>query len=104
MKTQLMAKFLTAIVLLAIFMVNMIWWFRVTNRNASFEADRAQYLAAFPTALQNPLLLTLMSIIVLIISGILFVQSGKLKQLKMVALVGCCLSFILAFWQLFTLM
>ncbi|WP_421939265.1 hypothetical protein [Pedobacter sp.] len=104
MKTRLIAKFLSAIVLLAIFMVNMIWWFRVTNRNTSFEADRAEYLAAFPASLQNPLLLTLMAIILLTISGILFVQSGKLKQLKVVSVVGYCTSFILAFWQLFTIM
>ncbi|SES01559.1 hypothetical protein [Pedobacter rhizosphaerae] len=97
-------KFVSATVLLAIFVVNMIWWFRVTDRYSSFEDSRTAYLSAFPTFLQHPLLLTIIAFIVLMISGTLFLQTRKVKQLKILSIVGYCISFSFAFWQLFSLM
>jgi hypothetical protein len=101
---KLKTKFIIATLLLAIFIVNMIWWFRVSGSNNSFEIAKDNYLSAFPGFLQNTLLLTGIAIAFLVISGIFFVQTRKQNRLKTVSTVGFCLSFTLAFWQLFSLM
>jgi hypothetical protein len=101
---KLKTKFIIATLLLAIFIVDMIWWFRVSDNNSSFEIAKNNYLAAFPAFLQNTLLLTGIAIAILVISGIFFVQTRKGNKLQTGSTVGFCLSFTLAFWQLFSLM
>lgn len=101
---KLKTKFIIATLLLAIFIVDMIWWFRATDNNGSFEVIKQNYLSVFPGFLQNPLLLTGIAILFLVISGIFFVQTRKGNKLKTMSTVGFCLSFTLAFWQLFSLM
>ena len=101
---KLKTKFIIASVLLTVIMVDMIWWFRATDSDNSFEVIKQNYLSVFPGFLQNPLLLTGIAIVFLVISGIFFVQTRKGNRLKIVSTVGFCLSFTLAFWQLFSLM
>lgn len=101
---KLKTKFIIATLLLSIFIVNMIWWFRVTDSDSSFEIVKQNYLSVFPGFLQNPLLPTAIAIIILVISGVFFVQTRHGNGLKKVSTVGFCLSFALAFWQLFSLM
>jgi len=101
---KLKSKFIIATLLLAVFIVDMVWWFRTTGSNSSFEIAKNNYLSAFPVFLQNSLLLTAIAILFLVISGVFFVQTRKGNKLKSLSTVGFCISFTLAFWQLFSLM
>lgn len=97
-------KFLIATVLLLLCITNIVWWFTVTDQDISFEAMKVEYLSIFPSSLQHAGLLTLILIVCLVTAAILFMQSRKEKSLKLVANGGMILSFVLAFWQLFSLM
>lgn len=97
-------KFLIAVVLLLLCLTDIAWWFTITDREISYEAMQASYLSVFPPFLQSLSLLTWLMIAFLIIAAVFFMQSRKEKGLKLVANGGMILSFILAFWQLFSLM
>lgn len=97
-------KFLIATVLLLLCVTDMVWWFTITDKDISFEAMKVEYLSIFPAFLQHAGLLTLVLIVFLVTAAMLFMQSRKEKSLKFVANGGMILSFVLAFWQLFSLM
>ncbi|WP_199137231.1 hypothetical protein [Pedobacter sp. ASV12] len=97
-------KFLIAVVLLLLCLTDIAWWFTITDREISYEAMQASYLSIFPPFLQSLSLLTWLMIAFLVIAAVFFMQSRKEKGLKLVANGGMILSFILAFWQLFSLM
>lgn len=97
-------KFLIAVVLLLLCLTDIAWWFTITDREISYEAMQASYLSVFPPFLQSLSLLTWLMIVFLVIAAVFFMQSRKEKGLKLVANGGMILSFILAFWQLFSLM
>ncbi|MEE1946510.1 hypothetical protein VRU48_15400 [Pedobacter sp. KR3-3] len=97
-------KFLIAVVLLLLCITNIAWWFAITDRDISYEAMQATYVSVFPSFLQNLSLLTWLMFAVLVTAAVLFMQSRKEKSLKLIASSGMILSFVLAFWQLFSLM
>ena len=97
-------KFTTACLLLAIGIAEMVRWFVITAKNISFEAMKNEYLAALPSFLQNGLLHTFLLILCLVSAAVLFLQVKNEKGLKTIAKSGAGLSFLLAFWQLFSLM
>lgn len=97
-------KFLIAVVLLLLCITDMVWWFTITDREISYEAMQATYLSVFPPFLQSTTLLTLLLIALLVVAAVFFLQSRKEKRLKLASNSGMILSFVLAFWQLFSLM
>lgn len=101
---KLKTKFIIATMLLAIFIADMVWWFRVTESDSAFEILQQNYLSVFPGFLQNTLLLTAIAITILVVSGVFFVQTRRAYKLKTLSIIGFCLSLTLAFWQLFSLM
>lgn len=98
------AKFLIATLLLLLCITDMVWWFTITDQDISFEAMKTEYLSIFPAFLQHAGLLTWILIVVLVSAAVLFMQSRREKGLKFAANGGMILSFVLAFWQLFSLM
>lgn len=97
-------KFIIASLLLAVGMSSFIYWFTITAKDISFEAMKAEYDAAFPTFLQHSVLQALLFIVILVSAGVLFLQSRKQNTLKIASSGGMILSFVLAFWQLFSIM
>ncbi|WP_316802379.1 hypothetical protein [Pedobacter nototheniae] len=95
---------MAATTLLLVFIADMIWWFKVANRNTSFESTQSDYLSVFPSFLQSPVLLTLIALVFLLLAGLLYLQTRKAAKLKIISTIGFSLSFTLAFWQLFSLM
>lgn len=97
-------NFIVATLFLAVGMSSFIYWFSITAKDISFEAMKAEYAAAFPSFLQNIILSTVVLIIFLATAGILFFQSREEKGFKIPATIGMILSFLLAFWLVFSLM
>lgn len=97
-------KFIIATLLFAIGVSSFIYWFTITAKNISFEAMKAEYAAAFPSFLQNSILHTFLIILILVTAGVLFLQARLQNKFKFAASCGMVLSFLLAFWQLFSLM
>ena len=97
-------KFIIASLLLATGVSSFIYWFTITAKDISFEAMKAEYAAAFPSFLQNSVLHTFVIIFILVTAGVLYLQSRKQNRFKIAATGGMILSFLLAFWQLFSLM
>lgn len=97
-------KFIIASLLLATGISSFIYWFTLTAKDISFDTMKAQYNAAFPSFLQNSYLQALVLIVILVSAGLLFLQSRKQKGFKVPATTGMALSFLLAFWQLFSIM
>ncbi len=97
-------KFIIACLLLATGISSFIFWFTITAKDISFEAMKAEYNAAFPSFFQHNILLPVVLIIILVSAGVLFLQSKRQHKFKFVATGGMVLSFLLAFWQLFSIM
>jgi len=97
-------KFIIASIFLATGSASFIWWFTITTKNISFDTMKAEYVAVFPSFLQDNVLLTFVLIVILVSAGILFLQARRQNKFKIAATVGLILSFLLAFWQLFSLM
>ena len=97
-------NFVIAILLLAVGMSSIIYWFTITAKDISFEAMKAEYASAFPSFLQNVIVSTFVLIVFLVTAGILFLQTREEKGFKIPATIGMVLSFLLSFWLLFSLM
>ncbi|RZJ77972.1 MAG: hypothetical protein EOO47_15285 [Flavobacterium sp.] len=97
-------KFIIASLLLATGISSFVYWFTITAKDISFEAMKAEYAAVFPSFLQNTVLHTFVIILILVSAGVLYLQSRTQNRFKIAATGGMILSFLLAFWQLFSLM
>lgn len=97
-------NFIIATLFLTVAISSFIYWFTITSKNISFEAMKAEYARAFPSYLQNPRISTSILIVFLVIAIVLFLQSKEEKGLKIPAIIGTILSFLLSFWLLFSLM
>jgi hypothetical protein len=97
-------KFIMASLLLATGISSFIYWFTITAKDISFEAMKAEYNSAFPAFLQNSVLQAFLFIVILVSAGVLYLQSRKQNKFRIAATGGMILSFLLAFWQLFSLM
>ncbi|TKC12594.1 hypothetical protein FA048_02965 [Pedobacter polaris] len=97
-------KFIIATLLLATGISSFIYWFTITAKDISFDAMKAEYATAFPSFLQNTVLHTFVIILILVTAGVLYLQSRMQNKFKIAATGGMILSFLLAFWQLFSLM
>lgn len=95
-------KFIIASLLLALGMSSFIYWFTITAKDISFEAMKAEYNGIFPPFLQNSYLQAFVLIAILVSAGVLFIQSRS--RFKVPATAGMALSFLFAFWQLFSIM
>jgi hypothetical protein len=93
-----------AFLLLLLGISEVIRWFRITERDISFEAMKVEYMTALPNFLQNTMLHTFLLILCFTGSALLFLQSRNERGLKFIAKGGAVLGFVLAFWQLFSLM
>lgn len=97
-------KFIIASLLLATGISSFIYWFTITAKDISFEAMKAEYDAAFPAFLQNSVLQAFLFIVILVTAGVLYLQTRMQNKFKIAATGGMILSFLLAFWQLFSIM
>lgn len=97
-------KFIIACLLLATGLTSFIYWFTITAKDISFEAMKLEYNAVFPSFLQNSVLQSLVIITILVSAGLLFIQSRTQRSFKIPATAGMALSFLFAFWQLFSIM
>ncbi|WP_113651459.1 hypothetical protein [Pedobacter namyangjuensis] len=97
-------KFTVACVLFATGLSSFIYWFSITAKDISFEAMQAEYSSAFPSFLQNSILQSLVVTAILVTAAVLFIQSRSQKGFKIPATSGLVLSFLFAFWQIFSLM
>ncbi|RZL39185.1 MAG: hypothetical protein EOO96_01240 [Pedobacter sp.] len=97
-------KFIIACLLLATGLSSFIYWFTITSKDISFEAMKAEYNTVFPSFLQHSALQSLILIVVLVSAGLLFIQTRTKKGFKIPATAGMVLSFLFAFWQLFSIM
>ena len=73
------------------------------NKNLDYPAFKIKYIARLPSFLQplyqKPIIIILILMIFFTVSGLLFINARK----KIFFVLGI-LSFVLAFWQLFSLM
>ncbi|WP_294821018.1 hypothetical protein [uncultured Flavobacterium sp.] len=102
MKKSLLFAF--AILCLFIVLADLFLWFAVTGRAETFADARAQYLAYYPSQLQNPRLLTVISILLLTAAGFIFLNASKTNSLRKTAAVLGIASAILLIWKMFSLM
>jgi hypothetical protein len=97
-------KLTSAFVLLAIGIEELVRWFIICNKDLSFEAAKAEYSKALPSFLQNTTVHTFVQMGFFIGAGLLFMSLIKEPSLKLFAKILTVLSFVLAFWMLFSLM
>ena len=97
-------KFILASLLLATGISSFIYWFTITAKDISFDAMKAEYATIFPSFLQNTILHTFVIILILVTAGVLYLQARMQNKFKIAATGGMILSFLLAFWQLFSIM
>lgn len=97
-------NFIIATLFLAIAMSCFIYWLMIAAKDISFEAMKIEYIAVFPSFLQNTLVSTVVLIVLLVIAIVLFLQSKEEKGFKIPVTIGVILSFLLSFWLLFSLM
>ena len=102
-------KTVTAFGLLAIGLMSVIDWIIFSTRPANEKLDwdtfKIKYIQHLPKWLQplyaNPLISTTILLLLFLASGVLFLKAQKKSKLYLILAV---FSFVLAFWQLFSLM
>jgi Na+/H+ antiporter NhaC len=98
------ALFFLAVTFMLIVVADLILWFVITGKTNSFEQARQEYIAYFPDALQSPRLTTVISIVLLIIAGLLFLYTAKTRTFKVAASILGIICALLLFWNVFSLM
>lgn len=93
-----------AIFLLAIAMAQMGFWIYITTQHEPFLEAKAAYLDAFPTTLQNAILLTIIDVVFLFISFVVFMQSISADYRRNLSIVLAILSGLLGAWNFLSLM
>jgi hypothetical protein len=93
-----------ACLLLAISIEEMIRWFMITAKDISFDDMKTEFIAPMPGFLKIELVHTLLLVLCSAGSAFLFLSLKNEKGFKTIAKVGVIFGFILAFWQVFSLM
>lgn len=101
-------SFFIGFVLLLAVIVNIVLWIAITASGTnSFEDSVKEYMSFYPSFLAEPVRLTIINILLLLISIACFIRSSKGSTssfFKTLCNVLIVLSSILAFWNLFSLM
>lgn len=93
-----------AVSLLAISVLNKIYWIYICGQYTEFEETKTAYLSLFPEFLQNAFFLTVIEITALSAAIILFLESIMTGYLKKTSQILMILSAILCWWNIFSLM
>lgn len=96
--------FFIALVMLVLVLADLILWFMATDVAPDFESAKQQYLSNYPASLQNARLLTVIAILLLTLSGFIFLRSTKERGFKVAAAILGMISALLIMWKLFSLM
>lgn len=96
--------FFIAVVALMAVLADLLLWFSVTGTGHSFEQSRQEYLSYYPATLQNARLLTVISILLLTLSGFVFLTSARSQHLRVGASVLGLVCAVLMMWKIFSLM
>jgi len=96
--------YIIAILLLAVVIADIIYWFYITSQYETFAQMVPAYLKIFPEPLQDATIVTAMCIFLLGISVFIFIEAIKANYLKILSIVLAGLSSLLLSWQLFSLM
>ena len=103
MKNQ--AYFILALICLAVVSIDIYWWISITmDTSKPFEVEQAEYYQKFPTFLRNGRLITVLNIVLLSLSSLLFFKSTSVARLKGVSWVLMDICWVLLAWQIFTLL
>ena len=92
------------VLLLAVGILNKLWWIYVCTLYNEFEECKIAYLSLFPKCLQNAFLLTVIEIFLLTVAAIIFSESKKAAYLKKMSKILMIISLILCGWSVFSLM
>lgn len=98
------AIYATALLLLIIVITHMGFWIYTANQHETFLEAKAAYLNAFPSPLQNAVLLTAIDIWLLAVAGFIFAQSINAAYKKTLSTVLALLCGFLGAWNLISLM
>jgi hypothetical protein len=101
------SKIIIALILLILGLTRVIDWVifstKKENESLSWEAFKIKYIEHLPVFLQplyqKPIIITLILLVCFTIAGLLFIKVKK----RIYFILGI-ISFVLAFWQLFSLM
>lgn len=93
-----------AVSLLAMSVLNKIYWIYMYRQYVDFEETKTAYLNLFPDFLQDAFILTVIEITALAAAIILFLESIMTGYLKKTSQILVILSVILCWWNLFSLM
>ena len=96
--------FFLAVVFMLIVVADLLHWFVITAETANFEQARQEYLEHYPAAIQNARLLTVISILLLTVSGFIFLNTSKTTHFRKSASILGMLSALLLIWKIFSLM
>ena len=96
--------FFTALLILALVLADLILWFIATDVTTDFESAKQHYLSHYPAVMRQPRLLTVISIMLLTVSGFIFLQAIKERGLKVVASLLGMIAALLLMWKIFSLM
>jgi len=100
--------FFIGLICLLMAIADMVTWIIISSQSEkSFEAVVAEYISLFPTPLADPVKLTFLNILLLLIAVICFIYSKEKSNnvfYKKFCLVLIVFSGVLAFWNLFSLM
>ena len=96
--------FFLGVVFMLIVVADLLHWFTVTGEASNFEQAKQQYLEHYPAALQNARLLTVISILLLTVSGFIFLNAARTTNFKKAGSLLGMLSALLLMWKIFMLM
>ena len=78
-------------------------WFSVTGTGDSLAETRQRYLSVYPEPLQNGRLLTVISLLLLTLSGFIFLTKARSRGIKVAASVLGLLCAVLMMWKIISL-
>lgn len=96
--------FFIAVLALMAVLADLLLWFSVSGSGHSFEQSRQEYLSYYPSPLQNARLLTVISILLLTLSGFVFLTAARSQRLRVGASVLGLVCAVLMMWKIFSLM
>lgn len=103
MKNTVVIFFLGVVILTAV-LADRAWWFLICSQYTTFKQSKSAYLTSFPNYLQDPYLLTVISIFLSAVTAFLFSQCRKAKYRERTSKILMILSLVLCFWSIFSLM
>jgi hypothetical protein len=85
--------------------IDLYWWIDIsTDASKSFEQAKQEYFARFPEFIGEGHGVTMLNLVLLSVSGFLFIKASAAKQLKVVSAIGTIICLILGAWMIFSLM